>query len=92
MLVNKTTKLSPLLQMLTIKQKQHQSLTDFVSEIRIFAARNIGESINPINREAIMVKSFIEGIHDSTLAVALRVNCPDTLSECLEISKSESSS
>lgn len=89
MLTEKSSSVSPLMELLRIKQQSDQCLKDYVTNIRINAIRILGVSFDPKLREEYMITTFINGILDQRAAVALKQLQPKTLDECFSIIKKE---
>ena len=84
----KESQVSPLAKLLKIRQGHSMSLRDFLSEIRVHAYRIMGDE-NPDLREKYMIKAFLHGLSDRTMAVAAEEIEYDTLDECFRAIRKE---
>lgn len=84
----KKSSISPILKLLQIKQKDCQSLRDYISELRI-EAFTVMRDYSPDEREAMMVSAFINGLHNTDLTIALRLKKPSTLEEAYDLVKKD---
>ena len=85
---SKQTELSPLMRLLEIRQKDKQSLREFISELRV-EGYTLLKHYNPDEREGMLVNAFINGLRNNNLALALRVKPPRTLDDAFKITKKE---
>lgn len=85
---NKVTEVSPLLELLKIKQLDSQSITEFASSLRIKAFQMMGHE-NPDKREQFLVTSFLKGLSNRRLSAAIKSMKPDSLNKAIEMAKRE---
>jgi len=79
---------SPLIKLLELKQKEEQSLKDFLSEIRIEAFK-LTRNMNSDQREKLMTVAFIEGLLNQKVAVAVKALNPSNLDNAYSLVKKE---
>jgi len=90
MFAEKVSSVSPLIQLLKVKQGADQTLRDFMSDIRVNASKLISWSGDDWQqREKFMVSAFINGLASKRAAIALQELKPMTLAECFELVKQE---
>lgn len=82
----KESPISPLLKLLEIRQKQGQSLREYISELRVAAADIVND---PTERERLLVSAFVNGLLDSNLVIALKAMSPKTLDDAHKLIKNE---
>jgi len=82
------TPISRCVSLLNIKQKQGQTVKDFLSEIRVETMRLCPDSDRD-EREKVMIMTFIEGLRSQKHATILRRLNPATLNEAFQLLKNE---
>lgn len=82
----KSTSMSPLLHLLSIKQKTGQNLDQYGTELRVEAYRHWQGETNA-QKEVFLVKAFVKGILNRNLAVAIQSAQPVTLDQALQLAK-----
>lgn len=85
----KESAISPLLHLLKIKQKDGQSLREFMSELRVAAVDFMVD--NPAERERLLVSAFVNGLIDKNLTIALKAMSPNSLEIAYKMIKYETS-
>jgi len=78
------TPISRCVSLLNIKQKQGQTVKDFLSEIRVETMRLCPDSDRD-EREKVMIMTFIEGLRSQKHATILRRLNPATLNEAFQL-------
>ena len=86
----KISEVSPIVEILNIRQEKGQSLKDFVSSLRIKCFELFGHKKSLEEREKIMIKAFLNGLQNKHVAMALKELKPSSLEQCYEMIKFES--
>ena len=84
----KVTEVTPLIELMNIRQGESQNITDFASRLRVKAFQLMGHE-DPQKREKFLLKAFIKGLQDRRLATGIQIMDPDTLAEAIEVAKRE---
>jgi len=87
----KRTKITPLANLLQVKQQCGQSTRDFLSQIRIQAYRIFGD-VDPQSREKAMVTAFLNGLQNQSVAKAASVEEFTTVDDCFRAVKKDTGS
>ena len=86
----KESGITPLVKLFCIKQKSHQSLREFLSEIRIEGYKLL-KSMHPEEREKHLIDAFSKGLRNEELKAALGRIEVGTLEEAYRLIKKEKS-
>ena len=84
----KQSQTSPLLKLLKINQRNGESISEFLTSIRVNAYKFISH-LNTEEREKLMLKSFYNGLANKNLAEAIKTFKPKTLDEAYSLAKEE---
>jgi len=84
----KKTKISPLANLLQVRQQPGQTTREFVSQIRIQGFKTFGDS-DPQNREKAMVTAFLNGLLNQSVAKAAATVDFKSLDECFKAVKKD---
>jgi hypothetical protein len=82
----KTSETSPVMRLFSVKQKNDQSLNDFVNELRVEAYK-VMPTLEDWKKEHLITKAFLQGISDRQVAQAIDAMCPGSLEEVLKLAK-----
>ena len=82
------TEISNYGQLFNIRQKPNQSLREFISEIRV-SGYKIFEDVDPMKREALFIKCFIQGLINKLHSLVLEEIQPKTLEEAYNVLRNE---
>jgi len=86
--IRKESDASPLIKLLEIKQKDGQSLRDYLSEIRVEGYK-LMKRVDNNEREKQMVIAFVDGIKNQKAAVAVKALQPKNLDAAYNLFKKE---
>ena len=88
--LNKTrsTVVTPLLELMKIRQTESQTVMDFATRLRVKAFQLMGHD-DPLKREKFLIKAFLKGLCNRRLAASIPLMEPETLTEAIEIAKRE---
>ena len=84
----KCSEISPLIELLKIKQSNHQTIREFASELRVKAYKLMGHK-NPHKKEKYILIAFQKGLRNRYMASALKAMAPQSVEEAVELIKRE---
>lgn len=84
----KESKVSPLVQLLKIKQAPGQSTREYLATVRITCQQILFDK-SPAEKEDLMVTAFVNGLHNPNLAKILKELKPQSLTEAYDLIKKE---
>jgi hypothetical protein len=86
----KESEITPLVKLYSIKQKPHQTLREFLSEIRIEGYKLL-KGIDAKQREKRLVDAFCKGLRNDEVRIALSAQDIDNLDDAYKLIKKEKS-
>ena len=84
----KKTEVTPLLELMKMKQGENNSILEYASRLRVKAFQLMGHE-DPLKREKFLIKAFIKGLCDRRLAAGIQIMDPETLAHAIEVAKRE---
>jgi len=84
----KESEITPLVRLYSIKQKSHQTLREFLSEVRIEGYK-LMKDVNPIERETKLLDVFTKGLRNKEVRAALNAHKVNSLDDAYKLIKKE---
>ena len=79
---------SPLLRLLSVRQKPDQEVTDYGTELRVEAYRQL--PTNTPNKEELLLTAFLNGLRDRVLATAIQSLNVQCIDDAIRVAQHES--